>query len=376
MFWSKLQNIRGGVASVAYKPIFLIGKAYGANATIPKGVAGSKRLIRHSLRMAKISKDLVKAQVSNIDPSRTKYNLFFTSKTGEWRTFRDNEHRNQVLKAFDKKLQKVLEPFKQDFEKKKQYRIKEYRDQGRFTTFNEWMANKQPMSEWILSGSREWFERNQVIQVDPNDPKSFHVINHKKLSEWADTVQTWARGQVESFYGQDAFVMSNLHLDEGNVHIHFNFFRNVYKWNDKEKRMAWSFTNKDFLSREKMRTMQQSYRTFQNKVLFQDLHWDKTFSLERTQGGVKYLRLLEYKTAQAQKNLERVNHELEIQQWKSEKAHYRNNLELVKEAEKLLYRGMIANDPALVLAGHDILINLGMTESAIHAIQHEMERDL
>ena len=363
---------------MAYKPIFLIGNAYGKNATIPTGINGSRRLIKHSLRIAQQNQDFVKSQnqISNIDRKRTKNNWFFSSKTNQWKTFRDKNHRQNVMAWFNKKLAQTLEPFKEQFEQKKRQRMTQKNDSTRYTTFNEYMAKKQPMAEWILSGSKEWFQHNNVIKIDPTKPTTFTVLNQQKLLQWANTVQTWAIGQVASFYGKDAFVMSNLHLDEGNIHIHFNFMRAVHKWNQKENKMSWAFTNNGFLDRQKIKVLHQTYRDYQNKVLFQDLHWEKTYTLAKPESGIKYLRLLEYKTAQAEKNLERINREIAERSFIEQQQHHKMNPEIIKEAKQLIYRGMKQNEPKLVLAGHDMLLNEGVEPTDIEEIKYEIYQEM
>ena len=46
-----------------------------------------------------------------------------------------------------------------------------------------------------------------------------------------------------------------------------------------------------FLTCEKLISMQRDYTNFQNKVLFEDLQWEKIYTLDQPERGKKYLPL-------------------------------------------------------------------------------------
>ncbi len=280
---------------MAFKPIFLIGKSRGRNATLPLGENCGSRLLKHSLRLNKkgSNRDFVNSKTKSfIDPDRSKLNMFYSKTKNEFREFHDTTHRNFVFEQYKKQEKKVYNIFKK-YHQEFNDRCKKLSQYDRIKDFKTWMANKQPVAEWVLSGSKDWFIRNKVIEQ--TGEFSFKVINYEKLKQWANCVNEWAKGQVNSFYEKENYIGSFLHLDESNIHIHFNFFRHKYKWDRKEHRMKYGFTNEGFLSREKLKEMQTSYREFQNKRLFKELGWDKDYALEKQSKGKVYDRLEDWK---------------------------------------------------------------------------------
>ena len=286
---------------MAYKSIFRIGTTRGKKATIPLGINGGIKLTIHSLRLPEDSRTK-DAYGSNIDPKRSHLNMYFNKYSKKWKIFNTKQERGEKLDFVKHQQEKIIEPFyKQYLENKDKRLAKKEKTRESLQSFERWMKNKQPIGEWILSGSRDWFERNEVIKI--LDKQTFIVKNKAKLLQWANTVNDWAKEQVNSFYGEKSYLNSFLHLDESNIHIHFNYFRAKKIWNIKENRMAWSFTNNGFLTSESIKDMQKSYRSYQNKILFQEYGWDKNLKLEKTQSGKSYSRLDAYKLEQYKNEL-------------------------------------------------------------------------
>ena len=217
------------------------------------------------------------------------------------------------------------------------------------------MKNQQPVGEWILAGNREWFQRNGVIKII-ND-KDFEVIDYKKLQQWANCVNDWAIGQISTFYNKTNYIGSFLHLDESNIHIHFNFFRHKLKWNEKEQKMRYSFTHQGFLSPEKMKTLHYSYLKYQNKVLFKELNWE----ISLTPNFIKknYIPLEEYKKEQLYQK--RIRHlEQELSNEKSNKIGF--NKELANEARQMLFEGKKNRDEELIFQAKAKMIQAGVED--------------
>ncbi len=359
---------------MAYKSIFLIGNAYGSNAVIPKGINGSLRLMKHNYRTLKDkSKDYVSQEFkSYIDPKRTKFNMYFNEKNQKWILLDTTQKRQSAYNYGKRKLDYVLEPFKDQFEVLKQKRLKKY-EKTRYGNFQDYLSKKQPMGEWVLSGSRDWFNRNQVIEII--NERKFIVKNEKKLLQWANTVQEWAIGQIETFYGENSFLSSTLHLDESNIHIHFNFFRSKLIWDKRIGKRMHSFTNQGFLNPQKIRFMQQDYREFQNKRLFNELGWDKDFQLQKLDKNKKYLKLSDWKKEQKYNEKLQIL-SLENNNLKAELYQKPNYGEKYHNAKQKLYKAILKDDKEMQWIAKEELKSCGIKDYRIEDIENEIRMDI
>ncbi len=364
---------------MAFKPIFLIGKSRGRNATLPLGADSGRRLLKHSLRLNKkgTNKDFVNGKTKSfIDSDRSKLNMFYSKTKNEFREFANKRHKEGFFEQYKKQEKKVYNIFKKYHQEFNDRRFKNY-EHDKIKDFKTWMSNKQPVAEWVLSGSKDWFIRNKVIEQ--TGEFSFKVINYEKLKQWANCVNEWAKGQANSFYEKENYIGSFLHLDESNIHIHFNFFRHKYKWDRKEHRMKYGFTNEGFLSREKMKEMQASYREFQNKRLFKDLGWDKDYALEKQSKGKVYDRLEDWKAKIEEEKLRKEYLSIRRENNNKDITKQKNiSIELIKEAKKELWEAIIKGDMEKRFSAKEKLAKAGLKEFEVEDIVDDMmlARDL
>lgn len=352
---------------MSYKGIFLIGSAYAKQNPLPKGIDGTWRLMKHSFRInKKTSQDFTKGFFNSwIDHERSHDNYWFNHDKEQWVQLNTKNKRNYYYQKVLQKERKILEDFHQ-YHEAYNARMRTKRNYKRIKSFADFMQKKQITGEWILSGSKEWFVRNKVIK-EIND-KKYEVVNQKKLFEWANTVQTWARKQIHIYYPKENFIGSHLHLDESNIHLHFNFFRHKYMWNEREQKMKYAFTNQGFLTREKLISMQRDYTNFQNKVLFEDLQWEKTYTLDQPERGKKYLPLPIYKqiTQLQQENKKHQKEKQELAQQLESNIWQHLDHDTFKKLQQKLYVALEQNNNNLYLQAIEEMKNIGLTDKMIH----------
>ena len=352
---------------MSYKGIFLIGSAYKKQNPLPKGITGTWRLMKHSFRINKqTSQDFTKGFFNSwIDHERSHQNYWFNHEKEQWVQLNSKNKQNYYYQKVLKQEKEILKHFHQ-YHEAYNARMREKRNYKRIKSFADFMQNKQITGEWILSGSKEWFVRNKVIKQI--DDKKYEVINQQKLFEWANTVQTWARKQIHIYYPKENFIGSHLHLDESNIHIHFNFFRHKYIWNEREQKMKYAFTNQGFLTRQKLISMQRDYTNFQNKVLFEDLQWEKTYTLDQPERGRKYLSLPVYKQVkQLEQERDRYRERLQEKSQELEQTIWKHlDHDLLKKLQQKLYIAVQEQNDSLYIEVIEGMKNLGLTDKMIH----------
>ena len=199
------------------RPIFVIGNSTHG---LSRGMGFVKALSLHNLRIK------TKNVISDIDPNRSHWNLIWSPLEQNWQQSSANKANLQYQYLLNH-IQTTLVPFREQVKNHNHY-LKTHHRSAQIQTWRQHCARKQIAGEWILSASQQWFIQNQCIKAIKN--KGFIIINHDRILIWATAVMQWAQEQFSCLYSSKYFLQSVLHLDESNIHIHFQYLNCAYRF--------------------------------------------------------------------------------------------------------------------------------------------------
>ena len=302
-----------------YKSIFLISTSKNNPENIKPGCNSSLNLLYHCLRLSN------NQTASTIDSSLSYMNQVSTNKEPQWINFINSKNQHRIFKNIKKDVNDVLSNFKKELtERNKNY--KNIFSYERIQTWKEWSANKKIISEWVLSCSKEWFIANKILA---NNKTSLIINDTKKMKEWVNLVNDWAKEKVVNFYGKHAYIATFLHIDESNIHLHFHYIRALLKMNNKEKKVAWALTNKDFINNKILKQIHCEYRSVIENYCSNN--WTNYKHLSLLGSKIKYLKLLDYKIKSQRERLSLLNRQVIKQETQEINKYCTKNNDLVKK---------------------------------------------
>lgn len=336
------------------------------------GTKGGILNIQHSLRLLKNEANYQ----PDIDLSRSHLNQFKFNNRQTWTGFSKTPQLLTTKETFSEiheNLEETLILFKKQHKLQNTLHEK-HGNYKRIKSFTSYMSKKQPIGEWVMGGSREWFARNNVIEII--DDKTYQIKNEKRLHEWRDTVTAWAVKQITSHYGSANNILSVLHLDETNVHIHFFYSRAIKKFNEKKGEKVWTFSHKGFLEPIHLKALHQSYFQYQNQELFHNLSWAKSKMLSAPENTAitkrKYLPLMEYKLHTLENKLQNKEAEWNNNVQNNKRLYGYEYSKIVNELHKAVLN---YNDKNIIIC-HEKLSSLGHTSDHISLLMEDINQTL
>ncbi len=337
-------------------PILVITKSKGRSKSIGTGIKAAEGLVKHAMRLT-----AKENPVHDIDPQKTHLNRIIWSGQKTWEGYHSREDRQKRYDEFLYKYKTMLHLVKQQLDSQNDKYIKQHA-YTKTRSFAQYMCKKQPVGEWIMSVSRDWFVQNKIIKV--NNKHGFEVLDKTKLNIWANTIYEWAYQRIAKSYGKNNFIGAMLHLDENNPHIHFHYLRFQFKYDKRTKGLRYDFSNPEaWRKREFLHELQEDYlKVYNKKLLYRyDLHVPVAFKRKTKE----YYNLLDFKIACLEKNVKR----LTLTKDRLEKRMIRKNMSKLR---KLNLEIWMRRDYDFIMANKQRFLNIGYTKKDFRYAEYRL----